>query len=261
MLRDHSTGSGILISGSPGSAIFTIPLRRGRRAARPPGAVCLLPTGKRRSNTPTGKYLQGLYRGRQSVSRGEGEAAMMLRRISGGWDKAGGRAVALAMTAAAGLAACSSTPKYVNPVELYRSAAGFTLNDDTTGERNARNLEAGRNQPYPNLGTVPPPPDRAMSSIDRQKLQQGLADDRAQAKQSDADLRASRGAAAGAPTPITRPSSATDGAAPTETKRNADPSLVGERPEARSARRRSPSGSEPAPQETALNSPIVHAMP
>ncbi len=188
---------------------------------------------------------------------------MVLRRISGGWDKAGdrGRAVALALTAAAGLAACSSTPKYVNPVELYRSAAGFTLNDDTTGERNAQNLEAGRNQPYPNLGTVPPPPDRAMSSIDRQKLQQGLADDRAQAKQSDADLRASRGAAAGAPTPITRPSSATDGAAPTETKRNADPSLVGERPEARSARRRSPSGSEPAPQETALNSPIVHAMP
>src|SRR5216684_1454115 len=263
MLRDHSTGSGILISGSPGSAIFTIPLRRGRRAARPPGAVCLLPTGKRRSNTPTGKYLQGLYRGRQSVSPGEGEAAMMLRRISGGWDKAGGRAVALAMTAAAGLAACSSTPKYVNPVELYRSAAGFTLNDDTTGERNAQNLEAGRNQPYPNLGTVPPPPDRAMSSIDRQKLQQGLVDDRAQAKQGDADLRSSRGAAVsdGAPRPITRPSSATDGAAPTETKRNADPSLTSGRSDANSAWRRSPSGSEPAPEETALTSPAAHAMP
>jgi len=170
---------------------------------------------------------------------------MMLRRISGGWDKAGGRAVALAMTAAAGLAACSSTPKYVNPVELYRSAAGFTLNDDTTGERNAQNLEAGRNQPYPNLGTVPPPPDRAMSSIDRQKLQQGLVDDRAQAKQGDADLRSSRGAAVpdGAPRPITRPSSATDGAAPTETKRNADPSLTSGRSDANSAWRRSPSGS------------------
>jgi len=188
---------------------------------------------------------------------------MMLRRISGGWDKAGGRAVALAMTAAAGLAACSSTPKYVNPVELYRSAAGFTLNDDTTGERNAQNLEAGRNQPYPNLGTVPPPPDRAMSSIDRQKLQQGLVDDRAQAKQGDADLRSSRGAAVsdGAPRPITRPSSATDGAAPTETKRNADPSLTSGRSDANSAWRRSPSGSEPAPQETALTSPAAHAMP
>jgi len=187
---------------------------------------------------------------------------MVLRRIIGGWDKAGGRAVALAMTAAAGLAACSSTPKYVNPVELYRSAAGFTLNDDTTGERNAQNLEAGRNQPYPNLGTVPPPPDRAMSSIDRQKLQQGLSDDRAQAKQSDADLRASRGAAAsGAPTPITRPSSTTDGAAPTETKRNADQALASGHSDVSSTRRRSPSGSEPAPQETALNSPTTYALP
>src|SRR5260221_663636 len=197
MLRDHSTGSGILISGSPGSAIFTIPPRRGKCAARPSGAVCWLPSGKSRSNTPTGKYLQGLYRERQSVSPGEGEAAMVLRRISGGWDKAGdrGRAVALALTAAVGLAACSSTPQYVHPVQLYRSASGFTLNDDTTGERNAQNLEAGRNQPYPNLGTVPPPPDRAMSSIDRQKLQQGLADDRPQAKQSDADVPATPAAA------------------------------------------------------------------
>src|SRR5258707_1548593 len=141
MLRDHSTGSGILISGSPGSAIFTIPLRRGRRAARPPGAVCLLPTGKRRSNTPTGKYLQGLYRGRQSVSPGEGEAAMMLRRISGGWDKAGGRAVALAMTAAAGLAACSSTPKYVNPVQLYRSPAAAVIAKATRSEEQTAELQ------------------------------------------------------------------------------------------------------------------------
>src|SRR6266404_5843337 len=101
MLRDHSTGSGILISGSPGSAIFTVPLHRGRRAARPSGAVCLLPTGKSRSNTPTGKYLQGLYREGQSVGPGEGRAAMVLRRMSGAWDKAGsrGRAMALAMTA------------------------------------------------------------------------------------------------------------------------------------------------------------------
>ena len=188
---------------------------------------------------------------------------MVLRRMSGAWDKAGsrGRAMALAMTAAAGLASCESTPKYVNPVELYRSAAGFTLNDDTTGERNAQNLEAGSNQPYPNLGTVPPPPDRAMSSIDRQKLQQGLADDRAQARQSDADLRASGTAtASGAPRPITRPSSAAD-SSPAATKHGVDPSLPGGRAGASNARRRSPSGSDPAPQETALNSPAVHALP
>jgi outer membrane protein OmpA-like peptidoglycan-associated protein len=188
---------------------------------------------------------------------------MVLRRMSGEWDKAGwrGRAVALALTAAAGLAACSSTPKYVNPVELYRDAAGFSLNDDTTGERNAQNLEAGRNQPYPNLGTVPPPPDRAMSGIDRQKLQQGLTDDRAQAKQTDADLRASAAAATGAPRSITRPSSSNDGAAPAETKRNADAALLSGRSDGNGARRRSRPGSEPAPQETALSSPTAHAMP
>jgi outer membrane protein OmpA-like peptidoglycan-associated protein len=195
-------------------------------------------------------------------------AAMMRRRMSRERDKTGlrGCAVALALTAAAGLAACSSTPKYVNPVELYRGAAGFSLNDDTTGERNAQNLEAGRNQPYPNLGTVPPPPDRAMSGIDRQKLQQGLTDDRAQAKQTDADLRASAAAATGAPRSITRPAPISDDAAPADAapaaaKRGTDGSLLSGRSDANGVQRRSRPGSEPAPQETALNSPATHAMP
>jgi outer membrane protein OmpA-like peptidoglycan-associated protein len=192
--------------------------------------------------------------------------AMRLLRKSGASDKAGSRGrtiIALTMTAVAGLAACSSTPKALNPVELYRSAAGFSLNDDTSGERNAQNLAAGSNEPYPNLGTVPPPPDRAMSSIDRQKLQQGLTEDRTQAKQSDADLRASGTAMAapGAPTPITRPSSAGDDAAAARTKHKSDASLPGGRASANGTHRRMPAGSEPAPQETALNSPDVHAMP
>jgi outer membrane protein OmpA-like peptidoglycan-associated protein len=192
--------------------------------------------------------------------------AMRLLRKSGASDKAGSRGrtiIALTMTAVAGLAACSSTPKALNPVELYRSAAGFSLNDDTSGERNAQNLAAGSNEPYPNLGTVPPPPDRAMSSIDRQKLQQGLTEDRTQAKQSDADLRGSGTAmtAPGAPTPITPPSSAGGDAAAARTKHKSDASLPGGRASANGTHRRMPAGSEPAPQETALNSPDVHAMP
>ena len=192
----------------------------------------------------------------------QGKAMRRLRK-SGAWDKADWRGrtiVALAATAVAGLAACSSTPKAVNPVELYRSAAGFTLNDDTSGERNAQNLAAGSNEPYPNLGTVPPPPDRAMSSIDREKLQQGLTEDRNQAKDSDADLRGS-GTAMAAPTPITRtPPSALGGAVATDTKHKSDPSLPGAHARSNGAHRASP-GSEPAPQESALNSPDVHAMP
>jgi len=184
---------------------------------------------------------------------------MRLPRKSGAWDKAdlrGCAVIVLAATAVAGLAACSSSS--VNPVELYRSAAGFTLNDDASGERNAQNLAAGSNEPYPNLGTVPPPPDRAMSSIDRQKLQQGLAQDRTEARQSDADLRGS-GTATAAPTPITRPSPA-GGDATGGIKHPADSSLPGARARANGAHR-TPAGSEAAPQESALSSPDVHAIP
>jgi outer membrane protein OmpA-like peptidoglycan-associated protein len=184
--------------------------------------------------------------------------AMRLLRKSGASDKAG-RAIALAAIAVAGLAACSSTPKAVNPVELYRSAAGFSLNDDTSGERNAQNLAAGSNEPYPNIGTVPPPPDRAMSSIDRQKLRQGLTEDRTQAKQTDADLHGS-GTARAAPTPITRSSPETGDAATAETKHKGDPSSPVGRARATTAHR-APAGSEPAPQESALRSPEMHVMP
>ncbi|HEX6840320.1 MAG TPA: hypothetical protein VF113_02285 [Stellaceae bacterium] len=183
---------------------------------------------------------------------------MRLLTKRGAWDKAewrGRTIVALAVTAVAGLAACSSSS--VNPVELYRSAAGFTLNDDTSGERNAQNLAAGSNEPYPNLGTVPPPPDRAMSSIDRQKLQQGLTDDRTEARQSDANLRGD-GTAMAAPTPITRPSPAGSDAGTAETKRTGDPSLPGAHART-SGTHHPPARSEPAPQESALNSPDVHA--
>ena len=189
----------------------------------------------------------------------QGKAMRLLRKRAAS-EKAGSCArtfIALATTAVVGLAACSSTPKALNPVELYRSAAGFTLNDDTSGERNAQNLAAGSNEPYPNLGTVPPPPDRAMSSIDRRKLQQGLTEDRTEAKQSDADLRDSSTAMA-APTPITRPSATGDGAATDETKHKG--ASQGGRPGVSTARH-GPAGSAPAPQESALNSPDVHAIP
>jgi outer membrane protein OmpA-like peptidoglycan-associated protein len=188
---------------------------------------------------------------------------MGLRRISRKWDEVAARGCALALAVTAALAACSSTPSSVNPFELYRSAAGLTVNDDTTGERNAQNLEAGRNEPYPNLGTVPPPPDRAMSSIDRQKLQQGLVDDRAQAKQTDANLRDSQNNAApmGLPTPITRPSSSGDPAAPPPAKPKADASHSSAQTQASNTRRRTSPGSETPPAESSLTTATVHAVP
>src|SRR6185437_4904030 len=251
----HWTGSGSLISGSAGSAIFTIPLSPGGiRPARLALAGCR-PAGADLIHQEV-SICRAYIGSDNPLAQGK---AMRLPRKSGAWDKADLRSCAvivLAATAVAGLAACSSSS--VNPVELYRSAAGFTLNDDASGERNAQNLAAGSNEPYPNLGTVPPPPDRAMSSIDRQKLQQGLAQDRTEARQSDADLRGS-GTATAAPTPITRPSPA-GGDATGGIKHPADSSLPGARARANGAHR-TPAGSEAAPQESALSSPDVHAIP
>src|SRR6185312_3029543 len=247
-------GSGSLISGSAGSAIFTIPLSPGGiRPARLALAGCR-PAGADLIHQEV-SICRAYIGSDNPLAQGK---AMRLPRKSGAWDKAdlrGCAVIVLAATAVAGLAACSSSS--VNPVELYRSAAGFTLNDDTSGERNAQNLAAGSNEPYPNLGTVPPPPDRAMSSIDRRKLQQGLTEDRTEAKQSDADLRDSSTAMA-APTPITRPSATGDGAATDETKHKG--ASQGGRPGVSTARH-APAGSAPAPQESALNSPDVHAIP
>ena len=188
---------------------------------------------------------------------------MGLRRISRKWDEVAARGCAVALAVTAALAACSSTPSAVNPFELYRSAAGLTVNDDTTGARNAQNLEAGRNEPYPNLGTVPPPPDRAMSSIDRQKLQQGLVDDRAQAKQTDANLRESQSGAApmGLPTPITRPSSSGDAMASAPVKPKVDASHPSTQSATNTTRHRSSPGSETPPDESSLTIATVHAMP
>jgi outer membrane protein OmpA-like peptidoglycan-associated protein len=128
---------------------------------------------------------------------------MVQRSTWGGTGSAGvGRLHApvlpLLLLVAAGLAACSSA----NPIEWYRDATGLSKNDNLGSERNVQNLAAGGLQPYPNLGTVPPPPDRAMSSVDRKKLEEGLLADRAQAKQSDQQLRAASGVPGTATTPI-----------------------------------------------------------
>src|SRR6185312_3900774 len=72
-----------------------------------------------------------------------------------------------------------------------------------------------------------------------------------------ADLRDSSTAMA-APTPITRPSATGNGAATDETKHKGA-SQGG--PPGVSTARHAPAGSAPAPQESALSSPDVHAIP
>src|SRR5690348_13230567 len=127
-----------------------------------------------------------------------------------------------------GLGAC-------NPVETLRDWTGRSQNDpdpDTTP--NTRNLAAGEASDYPNLATVPPPPSRAMTAADREKLTQSLIADRANARHSDEQLRAGPSAAPAAAPPPPSLASASE-ASPSE-----------------------PSGGEPA---SALSAPATSAAP
>jgi len=96
-----------------------------------------------------------------------------------------------------GLGAC-------NPVETVRDWTGASQNDpdpDTTP--NTRNLAAGEASDYPNLATVPPPPIRAMTAAERDKLTQSLIADRTNARYTNEQLRAGFPAVSAASPPPT----------------------------------------------------------
>src|SRR5262249_56878495 len=94
--------------------------------------------------------------------------------------------LALAVAVAAPLAACSSA----NPINWFRDQTGASKNDPGPDAPNTQNLEAGGKRPYPNLGSVPQAPTRALSTEEREALTQRLAADRANAKYIDEQLRA-----------------------------------------------------------------------
>jgi outer membrane protein OmpA-like peptidoglycan-associated protein len=94
-----------------------------------------------------------------------------------------------------GLTAC-------NPVDTWRDLTGVSRNDpdpDTTP--NTKNLAAGEASDYPNLATVPPPPERALTAAEREKLTQSLIADRTNARHTDEQLRAGFSPVAAAPPP------------------------------------------------------------
>jgi outer membrane protein OmpA-like peptidoglycan-associated protein len=109
------------------------------------------------------------------------------------------------MVLLAGLAAC-------NPIETWRDWTGASRNDpDPETTPNTKNLAAGETADYPNLATVPPPPVRALSAADREKLTQSLIADRTNARYSDEQLRAGASDAAGAPLPPPPPAAEASG--------------------------------------------------
>ncbi len=97
--------------------------------------------------------------------------------------------VILGMTLA-GVSGCSRVPDAVNPISWYRDVTGLSKNDDLGKGENEQNLAQGSNEPYPNLGTVPAPPDTQLSGVDRDKLVKSLVADRNNAHYSADNLRA-----------------------------------------------------------------------
>jgi outer membrane protein OmpA-like peptidoglycan-associated protein len=89
-----------------------------------------------------------------------------------------------------GVAGCSRVPDAVNPVSWYRDVTGISKNDDLGKGQNEQNLAEGSNEPFPNLGSVPSPPDAQLSGVDRDKLVKSLVADRNNAQYSADNLRA-----------------------------------------------------------------------
>jgi outer membrane protein OmpA-like peptidoglycan-associated protein len=152
-----------------------------------------------------------------------------------------------------GLSGCSWLPDYANPIEWFRGASGASKNDASDqGQRNAENLAAGSQEPYPNLSTVPAVPDQAMSRVDLDKLQKGLVADRAHAKYSETQLSEGHGVP---PIPGSEPQVAL---APPLTSA---PSGTGAAPAQPRAHPPPAKGSEAPPQESPLTSPTIGNLP
>jgi len=166
-----------------------------------------------------------------------------------------------------GLGAC-------NPVETWRDWAGASKNDpDPETTPNTQNLAAGEASDYPNLATVPPPPNRALTSAEREKLAQSLIADRTNAKYSDEKLRAGFPAVSAAPPPPppavpaasdgaqAKPGSAPASPSPTPTV-SPDTGTAGKTaaPPGQGLRK-SGEPPEPPPMESSLEVPKVRSVP
>ena len=150
------------------------------------------------------------------------------------------------------LAACS-------PIETYRSQVGVSLNDpDPAKSPFTQNLAAGEAMDYPNLATVPPPPTRATTTAERQKLTETLVAHRTETEAS---------ATATEPVPpaskITLASAKPRDLAPCKTPIAASSAAASapapRPPESHQRKRGEPP--EPQPQESSLQMPEMSAVP
>ncbi|MDB5364439.1 MAG: hypothetical protein JWM77_366 [Rhodospirillales bacterium] len=97
---------------------------------------------------------------------------------------------AVATVALLALGGCS-TLDAANPINWFRD----TKNDPGADAANTANLEAGSQQPYPNLASVPSTPTRGLTQAEREALVKGLVADRENAHYADVQQRAGNAAA------------------------------------------------------------------
>jgi outer membrane protein OmpA-like peptidoglycan-associated protein len=124
--------------------------------------------------------------------------------------------MAALLAATIGVAACSAVPDAVNPVSWYHGVEGwFESDEDQQARDQARAAEQttpplpGADRPYPNLSTVPERPTSVSTPADRNRVSQGLAADRENARYAQPEPERPAGSALGAPTaaprtPVTR---------------------------------------------------------
>jgi len=168
-----------------------------------------------------------------------------------------------------GLGAC-------NPVDTLRDWTGRSSNDpDPETTPNTQNLAAGDASEYPNLATVPPPPNRALTAAEREKLTQSLIGDRTNAKYSDEKLRAGFPAVSASvppppPPPVPAPTAEAEAnpataAAPPAPAPTASPDTGNAAPTTAAAPgqglRKAGEPPEPPPMETNLEVPKVRSVP
>jgi outer membrane protein OmpA-like peptidoglycan-associated protein len=179
-----------------------------------------------------------------------------------------------AVVALLSLSACS-------PVETWRDLTGASRNDpDPETTPNTQNLAAGEASDYPNLATVPPPPSRALTAADREKLTQSLIADRANARHTDEQLRAGFPAISAPPPPPPPPvppitgggdaGAAASGASPAPQPSAAPAAAVGPMTERAAGQAAARPGQglrkegeppEPGPMESSLEVPQARATP
>lgn len=112
--------------------------------------------------------------------------------------RAGVKLAMLMAVAAIGLSGCGVADA-VDPIDWYRDLSGASANDVKDQGANTQNLAAGSKEPYPNLASVPKPPDNAITKADREKMAKGLVADRQNAQYTDEQLHAGQDMSAIAP--------------------------------------------------------------